>query len=206
MGWTLRDALTFVRFLGEDKMFGSRRALFATLVVVGAAGCPKPAPQSPRATDADADRVQDTVLGVIGVYNNEKAISISLDERSAQLAKFYVPDNAFGKDDAPIYFDPPSKPSKAVVVGTADHLRNMSVAYDSYAKSGLSYNLQLSETQVRIDGSIAVVIARTLGTIRTPKGEVVDTAPGRWTVVLERVGDRWLISHEHISFYAEPQG
>lgn len=188
-------------------MTHTQRTLLAFLLTaVAAAACTRPAPNAPRATDADADRVQETVLGVLGVYNNEKAASLSLDERSAQLARYYVPDDAFAKGDAPIYFDPPADPSKPIVVGTTDHLKNMSVAYDSYAKNGLSYNLQLSETQLRIDGSIAVVIARTLGTIRTQNGEVVSTAPGRWTVVLERFDGRWLISHEHISFFADGQG
>ena len=185
----------------------SRTLLLRIAVVAalaGAAGCAKttgPGGTTPRATADDASAVQSTVLGVLEVYNQPRAASLSLDERAAQLAKFYVPDSAFASDDAPMFFDPPANPSKPVVIGTREHLANMSVAYDSYARNGLSYNLQLTQTQVRVDGSLAVVIARTLGLVRTANGDVVATAPGRWTVVLERVDGRWLISHEHISFF-----
>lgn len=169
-------------------------------------GCqPRAAPQGPRATEADLNNVQETILGVVGVYNQPKAVTLSVDERSAQLAKFYVPDGAFSKDDVPMFFDPPRSPSRPVVIGTAEHLRNMSMVYDGYAQKGFSYSLQLSETQVRIDGALAVVIAKTTGIVRTLKGEIVDKSPGRWTVVLELVGNRWLISHEHISFFTEAE-
>jgi len=182
-------------------------AVVAALFMAGV-GCTKstapgaaaPGATTQVATEEDSTAVQNTVLGLLEVYNQPKASSLSVDERAAAIGKFYVPDSAFAPDDAAMFFGPPRQPLNAVIVGTAAHVMSMSKTYDDYVHNGLSYNLQLTTTQIRMDGSLAVVIARTLGIIRTANGDVVATAPGRWTIVLERIGGRWLISHEHISF------
>src|SRR5687767_7762484 len=98
-----------------------RRVTYAiTLILLCVViGCRPPAkPTGPQAAEGDFNTVQETVLGVISVYNQPGAVSLSLDERSAQLAKFYVPDGAFTRDDAPMFFDPPRSPSRPVVIGT----------------------------------------------------------------------------------------
>ena len=180
----------------------------AAAVIVAGGGCATsaapgrttPGATPAVATDEDATGVQNTVLGLLEVYNQPQASKISVDERAAAISKFYVPDSAFAPDDAAMFFGPPRQPLNAVVVGVAPHVMSMSRTYDDYVRNGLFYNLQLTTTQLRIDGSLAVVIARTLGLIRNAKGDVIATAPGRWTIVLERIGGRWLISHEHISF------
>lgn len=180
-----------------------RFALVVAMIMAGV-GCVKsttPGATAPRATEEDATGIQNTVLGLLEVYNQPKAASLSIDERAAMIAKFYVPDSAFAPDDVPMYFGPPREPLKPVVVGLAEHVANMSTTYDGYARNGLSYNIQLTTTQIRVDGLLAVVVARTLGLTRTANGDIVSTSPGRWTVVLERIGGQWLISHEHISFF-----
>lgn len=182
-------------------------AVAAAVIMVGV-GCAKsatpggtmPGTTTPVATEEDATGVQNTVLGLLEVYNQPQASKLSVDERAAAISKFYVPDSAFAPDDAAMFFGPPRQPLSAVIVGVAPYVMSMSKTYDDYVRNGLFYNLQLTTTQIRVDGSLAVVIARTLGLIRTAKGDVVATAPGRWTIVLERIGGRWLISHEHISF------
>lgn len=145
----------------------------------------------------DTDAITKTLEGLIDVYNNRETAEASPERRVALASRFYIPADAYDKGDQPLYFGPLSDP---VVVGPQAHVSNINMNYDRYREEGAHFSLQLEETQIRYDGNLAVVVAKTRGILRLKDGTVIGL-PGRWTVVLENVGKEWLISHEHLSFY-----
>lgn len=147
----------------------------------------------------DTKAIQRTIEGLIGVYNDPKASEASPERRVELASRFYIPADAYKEGDQPLYFGPVTDP---VVVGPTAHVANINMNFDRYRKEGARFTLQLVETQIRFDGNLAVVVAKTQGLLHLEDGTVIGL-PGRWTVMLENVGNEWLISHEHLSFYNE---
>jgi hypothetical protein len=147
------------------------------------------------------EHITQTLTGLLTVYNDPNTASSSQEKRIQAASRFYVPAEAYASDDQPLYFGPTSDP---ISIGPNAFLANVNMNYDQYRDSGLLYNIQLTETQIRVDQAMAMVAARTVGILRQKAdGKVVYTTPGRWTIMLEKHDGRWLISHEHVSFFNE---
>lgn len=59
-----------------------------------------------------------------------------------------------------------------------------------------------NDMQIKVSGKLAIVSLTGRNEVVTAQG-VEASGPWRWTVQLEKQGNTWLITHDHLSFFAE---
>lgn len=150
-------------------------ASFALSVLLGAPA-PAAAPAAKMASDKSADAIKDVVNKVAAAWE-------TLDPANA--APFYA------KDANLAFFD--LTPLK--YTGWDEYAAGVKKAFGDV--SSLKFS-PVDDLQVHRMGNIAWTTATSKATMTT-KGGTTDSLDCRWTLVLEKRGKEWLITHEHFS-------
>ena len=133
----------------------------------------------PRASPEYQD-VTKTVMGVVAALNAKDA---------AAMKSYYVPETSLE------LYGPPNVSPK-----TKGPLHHADLCIECLKAMKQMKTTTNDDLEIRISGPLAVA-AMTGVNEGTDENGNMGRSNWRWTLVLERVKNRWLISHEHLSFY-----
>jgi ketosteroid isomerase-like protein len=127
--------------------------------------------------------VERVILAVLdGVSNKDpKAMLSHYDQQSGRLF--------FG-----MTIDGPKK------TNAADHVNTMSLQFANIRSIKAVPN---DDRDIRVSGNLATAALTGRNIVVNKEGQKSDSL-WRWTAVLERKGNDWLITHDHIDFYLDP--
>jgi ketosteroid isomerase-like protein len=138
-------------------------------------------PAKPASTLASGAAARPVIQVLDGVL---KAISA---KDAKAMARFYSP---AGNN---LFFGPADK---GVTRGSESYINGLARSFKDLKTFEAKRN---DDVQVRLSGNLAVATLTGTNTVVDAKGER-GTASWRWTVELERSGNKWLITHDHLSF------
>jgi len=141
-----------------------------------------PRPTAGRVGEADRKSVMAAIDGVI------KAIG---DKDSKALLEHYSP---AGNN---LFF---GQTKEGVTRGGENYVRQLSTVFANIKTIQVKRN---DDVQLRVSGNLAVASLTGVNNVVNAAGKK-GASPWRWTVELERTGGKWMISHDHLSFYNDP--
>jgi ketosteroid isomerase-like protein len=153
------------------------------------------------ASDRDLDAIQKLIDRCFEISNDPKLDSAQRARLSQELHR---PDTSYAKADLPLYFGPYSNP---VARGADEYINSVNTNIDFYREQGYKFETRYDEAQITVERNLAVAVLTPSGVVTSPKGQVLGSRPGRWTIVFQKANDgKWYIAHEHMSFYGPGVG
>lgn len=153
------------------------------------------------AGDRDLDAIQKVIDRCFEISNDPKLNSA---ERAKLSQTLHRPDTSYAKEDLPLYFGPSSNP---VTRGASEYINSVNTNIDFYREQGYKFETRFNEAQITVERNLAVAVLTPSGVVTSPKGQVLGSRPGRWTIVFQKASDNnWYITHEHMSFYGPGTG
>lgn len=89
---------------------------------------------------------------------------------------------------------------QGVTRGGEDYVRQLSRTFENIKSIEIKRN---DDVQVRMSDNLAVATLTGVNNVVNAKGQR-GSSPWRWTVEMERTGNQWQITHDHLSFYEDP--
>lgn len=154
------------------------------------------------AQPATAEREIQAIRGVfeklVSTINDSSFQKAPAARRLEMLRPFYRAANSYAREEQPLFFGPLTEP---ISRGTDAHLENQNLNFEWVFKQGLQYGLRVDEMQVEVDRNLAAVLAVTTSGYASADNKTRYATRGRASVVMNKMGGRWLIAHEHLELF-----